>query len=190
MALPPSSTQTGHDRLHNDANTAGDVQIYSRDIGGRSVAVSAVMVGDIPWFRGTDVASALGYARPRNAVRDHVDEQDRETLQNLRGTADVPPLEHNVATQVFISESGLYSLILRSNKPEARLFQRWVTNEVLPSIRRTGQYTTPAAPEEAAQRVRRLRLENDELEMRNLATVMRALADAKLFLIINNVGSC
>eukprot|EP00969_Alexandrium_andersonii_P119557 5286163-Alexandrium_andersonii.AAC.1 len=67
-----------------------------------------------------------------------------------------------------MSESGLYPLILRSNEPDAELFQRWVTNEVLPSIRRTGQYAT--APEEAAQRVRRLRLENDELEMRNLAT--------------------
>eukprot|EP00969_Alexandrium_andersonii_P032925 1437800-Alexandrium_andersonii.AAC.1 len=71
MALPSSSAQTGHESLHNDANTMGDVQLFSRDIGGRSVAVSAVMVGDSPWFRGTDVASALGYARPRNAVRDH-----------------------------------------------------------------------------------------------------------------------
>ena len=178
MALPSSNAQTAHESLHNDANTMDSLRIFSQDIGGRSVAVSAVMVGDNPWFRGTDVASALGYARPRNAVRDNVDERDRETLQNLMGTADVPTLEYHVATQVFISESGLYSLILRSNKPEARLFQRWVTNEVLPSIRRTGQYTAPAAPEEAAQRVRRLRLENDELEMRNLATVMRALTDA------------
>ena len=61
----------------------------------------------------------------------------------------------------------------------AEAFQRWGTNDVLPGVRRPGQYTAPnAAPEEACQRVRLLKLQNDDLEMRNLAAVMRALTDA------------
>ena len=55
-------------------------------------------------------------------------------------------MDHNEGAQVFINESGVYSLIMRSKKAEARLFQRWVTNEVLPSIRRTGQYSSPTPP--------------------------------------------
>ena len=68
---------------HN--KTMGDMQLFTQDIGGQNVAIKALMVDGGAWFRGTDIAAALGYARPRDAVRNHVDEQDRETLQNLGG---------------------------------------------------------------------------------------------------------
>ena len=124
-------------------HTMSDMQLFTQDIGGRNVAITAIMVGNAPWFRGTDVALALSYKSPQKTVRDHVDEQDRRALDSLRLTDSVTPLERNEAAQIFISESGVYSLIMRSNKKEATLFQRWVTNDVLPTIRRTGQYTAP-----------------------------------------------
>ena len=71
------------------------LQIFTQDIGGQNVAVSALMVDGNLWFRGNDIAAALGYARPRNAVRDHVDEQDRETFQNLMGIDSMPIPEYH-----------------------------------------------------------------------------------------------
>ena len=62
-------------------------------------------------------------------------------LKNLGVLSDNTLLEYNESTQVFISESGLYSLILGSHRAEAKVFKRWITNEVLPSIHKTGQYT-------------------------------------------------
>lgn len=94
--------------------------------------VKMVMEGDMPWFNANDVCQALGYVNPRDAVADHVDDEDvakRDTL--TRGGKQ----------QVnFVNESGLYALIFGSGKPKAKRFKRWVTSEVLPSIRRTGQY--------------------------------------------------
>jgi len=119
------------------------LQIFTQDIGGQNVAVSALMVGGSPWFRGADVALALAYKNAGKAVRDHVDQEDRQTLANLMGSVLDPIPEYHEGAQVFISESGVYALIMRSKKKEAKLFQRWVTTEVLPSIRRTGQYTAP-----------------------------------------------
>ena len=124
-----------------NSHAMGDMQLFTQDIGGQAVAITAIMAGNAPWFRGTDVALALSYKNPQRAVRDYTDEQDRCALERL--TDSVTPLERNEAAQIFISESGLYSLIMRSSKKEAKLFQRWVTNDVLPSIRRTGQYTAP-----------------------------------------------
>jgi prophage antirepressor-like protein len=128
----------------------GEMQLFTQRIGDHNVAVNALQVRGDPWFRANDVCMALGYRNLQQAVRLHVHEEDRQSLDNLRvlETDRCPlenssPLEHNEAAQVFINESGVYSLIMRSKKPEARLFQRWVTNEVLPSIRRTGEYSAP-----------------------------------------------
>jgi prophage antirepressor-like protein len=119
------------------------MQLFSQQIGEQSVAISATLVGDVPWFRGNDVATALGYKNVQQAIRAHVHEEDRQTLNNLEVRETRFPIERNEGAQVFITESGVYSLIMRSKKTEAKLFQRWVTNEVLPSIRRTGQYNQP-----------------------------------------------
>lgn len=88
-----------------------------------------------PWFVGKDVAEVLGYQNPSKALADHVDAEDKlnnETLSSLgqRGGW-------------LINESGLYSLVLSSKLPTAKAFKRWVTSEVIPSIRKHGAYMTP-----------------------------------------------
>lgn len=87
-----------------------------------------------PWLAGKDVAEALGYTNPQKAVRDHVDEEDRTVNDSF--TVNGTPI-------ALINESGLYSLVLSSKLPTAKNFRRWVTSEVLPSIRKTGSYTAP-----------------------------------------------
>ena len=83
-------------------------------------------------FVGSDVAKALGYAKPQNALATHVDREDKSTAP-IQGTA----YETRVT---LINESGLYALILSSKLPQAKAFKRWVTSEVLPQIRKTGGY--------------------------------------------------
>lgn len=92
-----------------------------------------------PWLIGKDVATALGYANPSKAVIDHVDDEDKRFEM-------VPVSDSqngNLVKTAFINESGLYSLVLSSKLPTAKNFRRWVTSEVLPSIRKTGSYTAP-----------------------------------------------
>lgn len=89
------------------------------------------------FFVGKDVAKALGYTNPREAIREHVDNEDKMKL----GEQNTPPgFKPNT---YLINESGLYSLILSSKLPQAKQFKRWVTSEVLPAIRRTGAYAVP-----------------------------------------------
>lgn len=90
------------------------------------------VIDDEVWFVGKDVAEALGYAKPENAIAAHVDSEDRSTTP-IRGNA-------YTTRATLINESGLYSLILSSKLPTAKRFKRWVTSEVLPSIRKNGGY--------------------------------------------------
>lgn len=90
-------------------------------------------IGGEPWFVGKDVAVSLGYERPDNAIRLHVDEEDR-----LMHQISASGQNRNV---IVINESGLYSLVLFSKLPTAKKFKRWVTSEVLPSIRKNGVYS-------------------------------------------------
>lgn len=85
-----------------------------------------------PWLVGKDVATALGYTDTDQALRRHVDDEDKLT-RNFDGSG-------QNRSMTIINESGLYSLVLSSKLPTAKKFQRWVTSEVLPSIRRTGGY--------------------------------------------------
>lgn len=90
-----------------------------------------------PWFVGKDVADILGYTDTAQAVRKHIDDEDKGVVEMT-----TPGGKQNM---VIINESGLYSLILSSKLPTARAFKRWVTSEVLPAIRKTGEYKiTPA----------------------------------------------
>ena len=84
-----------------------------------------------PWFVGSDVASSLGYSNPRKALRDHVDEEDKTRNETFLVNGTAP---------ILINESALYTLVLRSKIKDARKFRRWVTSEVLPSIRKNGGY--------------------------------------------------
>ena len=91
------------------------------------------------WFKAVVVATILKYTNQRKAIRDHVDPEDKRKLLEVRGT-NRSPLKGNGGECLYINESGLYSLILRSKLESAKAFKRWVTSEVLPSIRKTGRY--------------------------------------------------
>lgn len=95
-------------------------------------SIRTVEVDGEPWLVGKDVAAALGYKNPQEAIRTHVDDEDKGVSEILTpgGKQSVP----------IINESGLYSLVLSSKLPTAKKFRRWVTSEVLPSIRRNGFY--------------------------------------------------
>lgn len=100
--------------------------------------VRVVEINGEPWLVGKDVAEVLGYANPSKAVLNHVDPEDKimEMITHSQNG-------NVVKTQTsLINESGLYSLVLRSKLPEAKKFKRWVTSEVLPSIRKHGMYAT------------------------------------------------
>lgn len=95
--------------------------------------VRTLTINNEPWFAGKDVANILGYTNTPKAIRDHVDEEDKLTERIV--------LSGQNREVIFINESGLYSLILSSKLPKAKEFKHWVTREVLPSIRKTGQYS-------------------------------------------------
>ena len=97
--------------------------------------VRTVTVNDTPYFVGKDVAEILGYAKARNALSTHVDSEDALKW----GVMD--ELGRKQETTI-INESGLYSLILSSRLPQAKEFKRWVTSEVLPTIRKNGLFAT------------------------------------------------
>lgn len=118
-----------------------DIQVFSNPQFGD---VRTVTINDEPWFVGKDVADVLGYQNGSRDINRHVDEEDRRT---------VPVASGNQSRDfIVISESGLYSLILSSKLPNAKQFKRWVTSEVLPTIRKTGAYAMqPAHPLSPAQ---------------------------------------
>lgn len=120
-----------------------NLQIFSNPEFGQ---VRTLTIEEEPWFVGKDVAVALGYENPQKAVRTHVDGEDRGVTE-----MDTPGGKQNIC---IINESGLYALIFGSKLESAKRFKRWVTHEVLPAIRKTGQYCIVAdEPHEVEQRV-------------------------------------
>ena len=103
--------------------------------------IRTVEMNGEPWFVGKDVAVALGYKDTAKAIRVHVDEDDKQFFK-VDKMATLKTSNYGVH---FINESGMYSLILSSKLPDAKKFKRWVTSEVLPSIRKTGAYAAPGA---------------------------------------------
>lgn len=97
-------------------------------------SVRTLTINDEPWFVGKDVAEILGYSNPRDAISKHVDSEDKNSVAIRDGITRGNP------NQTVINESGLYSLVLSSKLPSAKKFKRWVTSEVLPALRKTGQY--------------------------------------------------
>ena len=108
------------------------LQVYVNDAFGK---IRCMLIDGKPYFVGKDVAQALGYQKPQNAVAVHVDEEDKTTAL-IQGTG-----SNYKSNAVLINESGLYSLIFGSKLESAKAFKHWVTSEVLPSIRETGTYT-------------------------------------------------
>lgn len=111
-------------------------------------SIRTVEIGGEPWLVGKDVAVALGYSNPSKAVAIHVDKEDKSF--EMMPVSDAQ--NGNLVKTALINESGLYSLILSSKLPSAKKFKRWVTSEVLPSIRKTGGYMVPAAEDAPASK--------------------------------------
>ena len=86
-----------------------------------------------PWFRASDVCGVLGFSNPWQALESHVDEDDLQKLEAIDSLGRTQQAN-------FVNESGMYALIFGSTKPEAKAFKRWVTHEVLPSIRKSGYF--------------------------------------------------
>lgn len=107
-----------------------EMQVFKNEEFGE---MRTVKIEDDVWFVGKDVAEALGYGNPRDALSKHVDDEDKNTVANRDGTSGNPNM-------TIINESGLYSLILSSKLESAKRFKRWVTSEVIPSIRKNGGY--------------------------------------------------
>lgn len=158
--------------------------------------VRTVVIDDEPYFVGKDVAEILGYAKPRNAISVHVDDEDKKDAP-IQGTLG------GVQTMTMVNESGLYSLILSSKLPTAKKFKRWVTSEVLPTIRKHGAYMTEQKIEEAllnpdtlitlakqlkAEKEQRLLAQKQVEEMTPKAVFHDAVANAENTMLVRDVA--
>lgn len=146
-----------------------EIQTFDFDGSG----IRTLTIGDEPYFVGKDVAQVLGYKDTTNAMKAHVD------LEDSRGWRFATP--SGIQTMKVINESGLYSLILGSKLPEAKRFKRWVTSEVLPSLRRNGMYAmdelldNPDLAINALQRLKEEREARRQLELQNAQMKPKAL---------------
>ena len=125
-----------------------NLTVFNNDLFGN---MRAMMIEDEPWFLGKDVATALGYKDANKAVKDHVDKEDLKACSR-KDYADLAPTlwsnENDLRDKILINESGLYSLIFGSELENAKVFKRWVTSEVLPTLRRSGVYIDETATQE------------------------------------------
>lgn len=151
-----------------------EIQIFANDQFGE---VRTLTKDGEPWFVGKDVAEILGYGNTKDALLNHVDEEDRAILQKSENaTFEIPN-----RGMTIINESGLYSLILSSKLPTARAFKRWVTSEVLPAIRKHGEYTAPKVSQKrlgevnSAARIIRQTLKEAGMAPQFVAVAMKSL---------------
>lgn len=157
--------------------------------------VRTVTIDGEPYFVGKDVANILGYSNGSRDINAHTDEEDR--LKYQISTAG------QMREQTVINESGLYSLILGSKLPQAHEFKRWVTSEVLPTIRKHGAYMTPAKIEEVLtdpdtiiqlatqlkeEQQKRKRLQEENEVMKPKALFADAVSTAKTNILIGEMA--
>lgn len=156
-----------------------EIEIFKNDEFGE---VRTALIDNEPWFVGKDVAIILGYTNPSKALQDHVDEEDKLNNKMLSSS----DLELGQRGGWLINESGLYSLILSSKLPNAKAFKRWVTSEVLPSIRKHGGYIAGQGQMSDDELVRRAllvvhsQLEAREKELAQVKEENKALAGEEL----------
>lgn len=132
-----------------DKNGGKELQIFNNPEFGE---IRTTVIDGEPWFVGKDVATALGYSNTRDALSKHVDDEDKNTVAFRDGIQGNP-------NQTVINESGLYSLVLSSKLPTAKKFKRWVTSEVLPTIRKTGSYSMKQKAQAEQDKTREMRAE-------------------------------
>lgn len=111
-----------------------ELKIFNNEEFGK---IRTVTIDNEPWFVGKDVATALGYAKPENAISSHVSKEDK-TSTLIQGSG-----SNYKSKAIIINESGLYALIFGSKLESAKEFKHWVTSEVLPTLRKTGSYEMP-----------------------------------------------
>jgi prophage antirepressor-like protein len=138
-------------------------------------SVRTATIDSEPYFVGKDVATILGYSNPRDAISKHVDDEDKGVAKcdTLGGRQEI----------LFINESGLYSLILRSQLPAAKKFKHWITSEVLPAIRKHGMYATEeliANPDLAIAAFQALKAEREKRQALEEAVAVQAQQIAEL----------
>ena len=136
-----------------------------------------------PWFVAKDVCDILGFGNPYSSLA-KLDKDEKVTLHNMEGI-----LNSKNQDVVIVSEPGLYSLILRSRKPEAKAFKRWVTHEVLPSIRKTGAYLAPNISMEKLQHLIESIGEQYKLLIESNSIMRQQLEYAAQFVPKNKYGS-
>lgn len=166
-----------------------DLKIFKNEEFGQ---VRTVVIDGEPYILGSDVAGALGYTNPTKAVRDHVDDEDKLTEQIV--------LSGQTREAIVVNESGLYSLILGSKLPSAKKFKRWITSEVIPSIRKTGSYNLPqtyadalrelANKAEEAERYKKVNhlLETENIRMRPKEIFADAVAASKTSILVGELA--
>lgn len=149
-----------------------ELRLFTNEEFGR---VRTVMINDEPCFAGVDIAKALEFKNPHDALKNHVDSEDKGIAKH-----DTLGGEQNL---VFINESGLYSLVFGSKKESAKRFKRWITKDVIPEIRKTGKYEhkieLPQTYAEALRELADKAEENERLQLENKEMKPKALfADA------------
>ena len=157
--------------------------------------VRTLLINNEPYFVGKDVASILGYSNPRKALADHVDDEDKGVTKcdTLGGVQEL----------TVINESGLYSLVLSSKLPKAKEFKKWVTSEVLPSIRKHGAYMSADTLEKALtspdfliklatelknEKEKRAELENQNKQMKPKALFADAVATSHTSILVGELA--
>lgn len=145
-------------------------EVFERFQNEKFGTVRVVMKNNDPWFVAKDPCDCLGYSDTSDACR--VLDEDEKCVVSRKELPALFAETSSTPTMTLISESGLYTLILRSNKPEAKSFRKWVTSEVLPSIRKTGEYRI--APSNYAEALRALAAEVEAKE-----ATLKALAEEK-----------
>nr|WP_318752518.1 phage antirepressor [Globicatella sp. PHS-GS-PNBC-21-1553] len=165
-----------------------ELQIFKNNEFGE---VRTLLINGEPYFVGKDVAEVLGYSNTAKAIRDHVDEEDKLTERIV--------LAGQNREVIFINESGLYSLILKSKLPTAKQFKRWVTSEVLPTIRKHGVYATDelldnpdflidALQKLKAEREQRLIAEQRVLELQPKASYYDVILQSKSLVSVSQIA--
>lgn len=172
---------------------SNEIQIFNFE----NNQVRTLNIDGQPYFVGKDVADVLGYSNTRDALNRHVEFEDKKdgvVIHDSIGRQQTP---------TFINESGLYSLILSSKMPNAKKFKRWVTSEVLPTIRKHGAYMTEQKIEEAllnpdtlitlakqlkAEKEQRLLAQKQVEEMTPKAVFHDAVANAENTMLVRDVA--
>lgn len=114
-----------------------NIEIFKND---EFKEIRTMVINGEAWFVGKDIAENLGYSNSSKAVMNHVDEDDKQFLMLNLADSQIGNVPKGQTKTAFINESGIYSLILSSKLPKAKRFKRWLTGEVLPSIRKHGMY--------------------------------------------------